>query len=95
MATGKSSPGIGGVLVLGLVGLGVLCCAAPVLIAAGALGVLGAALHSGWLIPVAVLLVLATLAFTLARRGGGEARGCCSPARPDTSTDHHDRRSTP
>lgn len=47
MATGKSSPGIGGVLVLGLVGLGVLCCAAPVLIAAGALGVLGAALHSG------------------------------------------------
>ena len=47
MATGRSSPGVAGVL--GLVGVGallVVCCAGPLLVASGVLGVLGGALSN-------------------------------------------------
>ncbi|WP_006243701.1 hypothetical protein [Mycolicibacterium tusciae] len=96
MATGRSSPGVAGVL--GLVGVGallVLCCAGPVLIAGGALGVLGGALGNPWLIGAAAVVVLAAVGYTLHRRGRGETAGCCPPGHPDTSTDRADERTTP
>ncbi|WP_201409475.1 hypothetical protein [Mycobacterium paraintracellulare] len=80
MATGRNSSGIAGVLVVVGGAALVLCCAAPALIAAGALGVLGGALRSGWLIGAGVLMVLAAFSYALrrhARRGG--APDCCPP----------------
>lgn len=82
--------------VIGIGGAMVLCCAGPVLLAAGAAGVLGGALRSGWLILVAVGLVVAAvvLAVHRGRRGsrdsGSSAEGsilgpdgdsCCPPRR--------------
>lgn len=65
----KGRPDSSGLLaVLGIGGAMVLCCAAPLLLAAGAAGVLGA-LRSGWLILVAVGLVAA------AGRLGGRPAG--------------------
>lgn len=95
MATRRSSPGLAGVL--GLVGVGallVVCCAGPVLIAGGALGVLGGALGNPWLIGAAAVMALAAVGYTLRRRGRGEP-GCCPPGHSDTSIDRADERTTP
>jgi hypothetical protein len=92
---------------LAAVGVGLLmvvCCAGPVLLAAGGLSVLGAALHSPWLLVGAAALVLAVVGLTvrlvLARRdhggGGGDTsagEACCPPGWPghraaDPSQDH-------
>ncbi|KQH80833.1 hypothetical protein AO501_26735 [Mycobacterium gordonae] len=72
-----------------------VCCAAPLLIAGGALGVLGGALGNAWLISAAPVVVIATVGYTLCRRGRGEPPGCCPPGGPDTSTDRADERTTP
>ncbi|SKM30198.1 Mercuric transporter MerT [Mycobacteroides abscessus subsp. massiliense] len=81
MDSGRNSSGTAGALaLLGVGAVLVLCCAAPALIAAGALGVLGGALRSGWLIGASVLVVLAALSYALhrhARRAG--APDCCPP----------------
>ncbi|CPS55428.1 hypothetical protein PP568_25260 [Mycobacteroides abscessus] len=72
MGTRRSSLGMAGAWALGLVSVGtvlVVCCAGPVLIAGGALGVLGALLHRGWLIGAAVVVVLAAVGYTLRRLG--------------------------
>ena len=84
--------------VLGLVGVGallVVCCAGPLLVASGVLGVLGGALSNPWLIGAAAVVVLAAAGYTLRRRGRGETPGCCPPGHPDTSTDPADERTTP
>ena len=98
MAARRSSPGVAGAWILGLVGIGtalLVCCAGPVLIASGALGVLGGALGNPWLIGAAVVVVFAAVVVTLRRRGRGETSGCCPPAHPGTSTDRADERTTP
>nr|VTP02544.1 hypothetical protein BIN_B_04565 [Mycobacterium riyadhense] len=64
--------------VAGLALLPVLCCALPLLIAAGALGVLGVVLVNPWMIGGAVLLLLVAVVWA-ARRAGGSTRddsGC-------------------
>src|SRR6266496_907593 len=90
---------------LAAVGVGLLmvvCCAGPVLLAAGGLSVLGAALHHPWLLVGAAVLVLAAVGITIrlvrARRdhgGGGTSAGeaCCPPGWPghraaNSSHDH-------
>lgn len=70
-----------GVAVLAV--LPVLCCAAPALLTAGALGALGSWLTSPWLIGAAVLLVLAVVGRRRQHRGataaGDSAFGPCCP----------------
>ncbi|WP_264961115.1 hypothetical protein [Mycobacterium kiyosense] len=98
MATRRTPPGVAGAWALGLVGVGallVVCCAAPLLVAGGALGVLGGAFGNPWLIAAAAVVVLAAVGYTLRRRGRGEPPGCCPPGHPDTSTDRADERTTP
>ena len=88
--------GLGGGLAMAGFGLlMVLCCASPVLIAGGALGVLGGAVRSPWLIAVGALVVLAALGYTLRRRArrnlpGGDRRDCCPPQLPDRAPVRHD-----
>lgn len=95
-------PGVGtGLAVGGLAVLAVACCAAPALIAAGALTLIGAVLHSWWVIGIAAVVVLAALGYTLQRRSArgepGQPQDCCPPPppRPDTFADRLDPRSTP
>ena len=65
----KGRPDSSGLLaVLGIGGAMVLCCAAPLLLAAGAAGVLGGALRNGWLVLVAVGLAAAAVAGTVRRQ---------------------------
>ena len=71
-------PGIGALF--GGVGVAVLmvaCCAAPLLIAGGALAGIGGVLSNPWVIAAGVVLVIAALV-GVARRGkpGGD---CCPP----------------
>lgn len=79
-STSDDGPGLRATV--GMVLLLVLCCALPVLIVSGALGLLGSVVGNPWLIG-AVALALGTLA-ALARRRGGSARSgdsaCCPPA---------------
>lgn len=98
MASRRTSPGVAGSWALGLVGVGaalLVCCAAPVLIASGTLGVLGGVLGNAWLIGAAVLLLLAAVGYTLHRRVRGEPPSCCPPGHSDPSTDRADERTTP
>ena len=77
MTTRRTGPSAAGIL--GLVGIGalpLLCCAGPALIAGGALGVLGAALSSPWLIGATAVVVLTALGYTLRRRGPSKAKDC-------------------
>jgi hypothetical protein len=89
MGTGTDQVGVRGVLaMIAVVGAAVLCCAGPVLIASGGLGVLGGALRNGWLIGAAVLLVVVGVGYTLRRRGAGRVHDrdaapgsdCCPPS---------------
>ncbi|MGH3907059.1 MAG: hypothetical protein ACRDTE_23210 [Pseudonocardiaceae bacterium] len=60
--------------VLATIGVGVvLCCAAPALIAAGALGVLGAWLRNPWVIGAAVAAALVVAWQVWTRHEGGAA----------------------
>jgi hypothetical protein len=75
---GAGSGARGALAGVGLAALMVLCCAAPVLIAAGVLGVLGAWLASPWVIGAAVLvLVVGVGAVVGRRRGGGPGDSDC------------------
>lgn len=66
-----------------LVTLPVLCCAAPALLAAGALGGLGSWLVNRWLIGAAVLGGLAVLGWGLRQRASAAAKAdCCGPPEP-------------
>lgn len=53
---------------VGLALLVIACCAGPVLIAAGALGALGAWLASPWVIAAAVVLMIAAVTAAVRRR---------------------------
>ncbi len=77
---------------LAAVGVGaalVVCCALPLLLAAGALGALGGVLWNPWLLAGAAAVVVATLAVTVTRvrrRGARTPNGsspqdedCCPP----------------
>jgi hypothetical protein len=96
MTTGKDSSGLGrGLAVLGAAAVLALCCAGPVLIAGGALGVAGGVLRSGWLIGAAVVVVLAAVGYTVHRRTDRHRRpdphGGRAPVRLDTATSHPER----
>jgi hypothetical protein len=79
-ASDDAGSGLGGSLAgVGFAALMMLCCAAPALIAAGALGVLGAWLASPWVIGGAVLLLVVGVGAVVGRRRGGSSGGsdCC------------------
>jgi hypothetical protein len=104
----RRSDSSGLLAVLGIGAAMVLCCAGPVLVAAGAAGVLGAALRSGWLILVTVGLVAAAVAWTVRwrrhLRGSGSSNGglsahsddgsCCPPRTTESSRVTERRRSS-
>ncbi len=75
----------------------VACCAAPLLIASGALAVFGGALRNEWVIVAATLGALAALAYTVhhgrARTRHGRPPDRCPHTRPYTTTGGHDDRS--
>jgi hypothetical protein len=66
---------------VGVAVLMVVCCAGPVLLAAGALGVVAGWLLSWWLLLVALAVAGAGVAFALRRHGPGGDR--CDPTRTD------------
>lgn len=56
------------------------CCALPLLVAAGGLGVVGTVAGSGWVIGVAVLLAASGAVWLLRRHGAGSnGDDCCAP----------------
>jgi len=68
----------------GIAGAGllmVLCCAGPALVAGGALGMVGGALRSPWVIGAGALMILAGLGYALTRRHRTLTLGaeCCAP----------------
>ncbi|GDY33532.1 hypothetical protein [Gandjariella thermophila] len=81
----------GGLAMVSLGLLMVLCCAGPALIAGGALGVLGGAVRNPWLIGAGALLVLGAVGYPLyrrARRRSGQAAEDCCPPPPTTRHQH-------
>jgi len=81
-----STAGIGGWAAVGGVALAVLCCAGPVLIAAGALGALGAFLRSPLVLATAGIVFAAAVIWVLARRRGtSHSGGACCPPKPPAS----------
>ncbi len=102
MTRREGSGGLGAALgVAALVVAAGACCALPALIASGALAAIGGALHNGWVIGLAVMVMLAALAYTVhrhrarttARHHDGERKpDCCPPTPPHTMTDHHHQR---
>ncbi len=84
--------GLGG-LAVGAVLLAVACCAGPVLIAAGVLGVAGGILRSPATLATAALALVGAVLYVLHRRRSGQAaaanpalpqdgtRDCCAPPR--------------
>lgn len=85
--------GLGGLAAGGAVLLAVACCAGPLLIAAGALGVAAGLLRSPAVLATAALAVVGTILYVLHRRRSGQAtaanpahpqddtRDCCAPPR--------------
>ncbi|WP_157183180.1 hypothetical protein [Sciscionella marina] len=70
----------------GALGLLVLCCAAPALLAAGALGAVGAWLGNPWVIGSAVLALVAVVALVWQRhhrRQDSADPHCCPPRQRD------------
>lgn len=84
---------------IGAAVLMVICCAAPVLLAAGALGAVGAWLPNPWVIGTAVALVGAVTVSVLRRhsRTGPQSEvddgGDCCPPAPTPLSDPTDRES--
>lgn len=68
-----------------LITLPVLCCAAPALLAAGALGASGFWLVNPWLIGVAVLAALSVLGWGMRQRATVAKADCCGPHEPTPS----------
>lgn len=69
---------------VGLLLLPVLCCALPLLIAAGAVGAVGSMLGNPWVIGAAALLLLVAMVWSARRRGGATRDDSCrSPVPPD------------
>lgn len=66
---------------VGFILLPLLCCGLPLVIATGALGVLGSALGSPWVLGGAVVVAAGLLAGALRRRRDGRGPGgdCCAP----------------
>lgn len=61
----------------------IVCCAAPVLLAAGALGAVGAWLSNPWVIAAAVTIAsVATVAIVAQGRVAHTRRAACRPAAP-------------
>ncbi len=94
MPHSQKDPGSGlGGLAVGAVLLAVACCAGPVLIAAGALGVAGGILRSPAVLATAALTLVGAVLYVLHRRRSGRAgaavpahpqdgqRDCCAPPR--------------
>lgn len=77
--TGKAVAGIGAALLM------IACCAAPALIAAGALAGIGGFLGNPWVIAIAVFF-LATAVTALVRRRRSGRDACCPPTEPKNST---------
>lgn len=73
----------------GMMLLPVLCCAAPFLLAGGALAGLGGVLLSPWLLAPAAVLLAGGLAWRLRRRSTGSGDSCCPPA-SRTGRHNHD-----
>lgn len=84
---------MGGWATAGAVALAVLCCAGPVLIAAGALGALGAFLRSPLVLAAAGIVFVAAVVWVLVRRRGTRSSGdvCCPPKPPVSSEGEVDR----
>lgn len=101
MSEPRKSSSAGIFAMLGVAGLAVLCCAGPVLVAGGALAVIGGAVRSPWLIAAGALLVVAAAGYTLARhRGRGGRDGAagsdqCCPPQTRTNEDPHNRETHP
>lgn len=68
---------------LGIGALLVVCCALPVLLAAGALGALGGMLGSPWLLAAAVALGLAAVTMAVSRHRRTLRRDDAAPDRDD------------
>lgn len=83
------SIGTGTTIGVAAVVVAAICCAGPVLIAAGALGVLGGAIQSPVIIAAGGLLLLGALAVVARRRGRahGSADACC--ANPQGANHEH------
>ncbi|MCQ6556839.1 mercury transporter [Streptomyces sp. C10-9-1] len=66
----------------------VVCCAGPLLVAGGALGAVGGALASPWLITVGAVVVLAGTGYALhcraRRRRGAGPQDCCPTVPAET-----------
>ncbi len=69
-----------------LVTLPVLCCAAPALLAAGALGALGSWLVNPWLIGAAVIGLLAVLGWVRQRTTAAAQADRCGPRAAPTAS---------
>ncbi|MCU6478994.1 hypothetical protein [Arthrobacter sp. A2-55] len=86
MLADQKDQGRRGVLpILGLILLPVLCCGLPLLIAAGALGILGSMLGNPWVIAGAGALAAGLLVFAVRRQRAGRrdvADDCCTPDDP-------------
>jgi hypothetical protein len=70
------------VAALGLMLLPILCCALPLLIAAGGLGVIGSVLRNPLVIGAAVLILVGLVGWAVRRRAAGSADACA----PKTSS---------
>lgn len=65
----NNSPKLTGPLtVVGVALVAVLCCVGPILIAGGALTVLGTVVRSGWLMVIGALVLLGVLVYTARHR---------------------------
>jgi mercuric ion transport protein len=68
---GLTAAGIGAALLV------IVCCAGPVVLAAGALATIGAWLANPWVIAAGAALLIAALALVVRRRG--EGKNACHP----------------
>ncbi|MBT2419383.1 hypothetical protein J7F01_32945 [Streptomyces sp. ISL-22] len=85
--SGMAVAGIGAALLM------IVCCAAPALIAAGAVAGIGAWISSPWVIAAAVLLAAAAVTVIVRRRTRGDS--CCPPESVPTDPADQDRPVTP
>lgn len=90
--------GLGTLATIGIVALPVLCCALPVLIAAGALGAVGSVLGNPWVIGTGLAIALAVVAIPLRRRAdraAGAADNACCPPEPPAHAEQSDHNRRP